>query len=145
MTTTAVPATIPEQFHAFLAEPRTAVLSIGRGADRPPHATPVWFNFEGGRFELSITRTRAKYRHLRRSPEVSLVIDDPMGFKTVIVEGRAEVTEDDASLLALAKKLRGKHRVGQPTPPDDEILRGLRSEQRVVVTVVPEKIVSWAR
>ncbi len=137
--------TIPDQFNVFLAEPRNAVLCIARGDGRPPHATPVWFNYEDGRFEVSITHTRAKYRHLRRAPEVSLVIDDPMGFKTVIVEGRAEVTEDDASLLALAKKLRGKHRVGQPTPPDDEILRGLRSEKRVVVTVVPEKIVSWAR
>ena len=97
MTTTAIPATIPEQFHAYLAEPRTAVLSIGRGPDRPPNATPVWFNFEHGRFELSITRTRAKYR------------------------------------------------AGQPSPPDSEILRGLRAEQRVVVTVAPQKVLSWAR
>lgn len=145
MTTTAIPATIPEQFHAFLAEPRTAVLSIGRGPDRPPHATPVWFNFEGGRFELSITRTRVKYRHLQRAPMVSLVIDDTLGYRTVIVEGRAEVTDADASLLPLAKKLRAKYRVGQPSPPDDEILRGLRAEERVVVTVVPQKVLSWAR
>ena len=105
----------------------------------------MWFNYEHGRFEISITRTRAKYRHLQRDPEVTLVIDDPMGFKTVIVEGRAAITDDDASLLTLAKKLRAKHRVGQPTPSDDEILRGLRAEERVVVTVEPEKVLSWAR
>ena len=138
-------ATIPEQFNPFLAEPRNAIICIPRGADRPPHATPVWFNYEHGRFEISITRTRAKYRHLQRDPEVTLVIDDPMGFKTVIVEGRAAITDDDASLLTLAKKLRAKHRVGQPTPSDDEILRGLRAEERVVVTVEPEKVLSWAR
>ncbi len=138
-------ATIPEQFNAFLAEPRNAIICISRGADRPPHATPVWFNYEQGRFEISITRTRAKYRHLQRAPEVTLVIDDPMGFKTVIVEGQAVVTDDDASLLALAKKLRAKHRQGQPASSDEEVLRGLRAEERVVVTVEPEKVLSWAR
>ncbi len=138
-------ATIPEQFNAFLAEPRNAIICISRGDDCPPHATPVWFNYEDGHFEISITRTRAKYRHLQRAPEVTLVIDDPMGFETVIVEGRAMVTDDDASLLALAKKLRAKHRQGQPTPADEEVLRGLRAEERVVVTVEPEKVLSWAR
>ena len=138
-------ATIPEQFNPFLAEPRNAIMCIPRGPDRPPHATPVWFNYEHGRFEISITRTRAKYRHLQRASDVTLVINDPMGFKTVIVEGRAAITDDDASLLTLAKKLRAKHRVGQPTPSDNEILRGLRAEERVVVTVEPEKVLSWAR
>ena len=137
--------TIPEQFNAFLAEPRNALICISRGAARPPHATPVWFNYEHGRFEISIMRTRAKYGHLQRRPQVTLVIDDPMGFKTVIVEGPAVVTNDDDSLLALAKKLRAKHRAGQPQPPDEEILRGLLAEQRVVVTVEPESVVSWAR
>ncbi len=137
--------TIPGQFDTFLAEPRNALMCISRGADRPPHATPVWFNYEGGKFEISITRTRAKYGHLLRHPQVTLVIDDPMGFKTVIVEGPAVVTDDDDSLLTLAKKLRAKHRVGQPQPPDEEILRGLLAEQRVMVTVEPESVVSWAR
>ena len=137
--------TIPEQFNTFLAEPRNALMCISRGADHPPHATPVWFNYEHGRFEISITRTRAKYGHLQRHPLVTLVIDDPMGFKTVIVEGPAVVTDDDGSLVALARKLRAKHRVGQPQPPDEEILRGLQAEERVVVTVEPESVVSWAR
>ena len=138
-------ATIPDQFDSFLAEPRNAVICIPRDGGRPPHATPVWFNYEHGRFEISITRTRAKYRYLQRNPEVTLVIDDPMGFRTVIVEGRAVITDDDASLLALAKKLRSKHRVGHPGPSDTEILRGLRAEERIVVTVEPEHVLSWAR
>lgn len=145
MTSEASTATVPEQFNAFLAEPRTAIMSVGRGSGRAPHATPVWFNFEGGRFEVSITRTRAKYRHLVREPLVSLVIDDPMGYRTVIVEGRCEVVDDDASLLALATKLRRKYRVGHPLPSDAEVLRGLRAEERVVIVVTPSKVTSWAR
>ena len=136
---------IPGQFDAFLAEPRSAVLCIARAEGHAPHATPVWFNYEQGRFGISITRTRPKFRYLERAPRVSLVIDDSMGFRTVIVEGTAVISDDDAALLALAKKLRAKHRVGQPGPPDAEILSGLRTEQRVVVTVEPEHVLSWAR
>lgn len=138
-------ATIPEQFNAFLAEPRTAVMCLGRGPERAPHATPVWYSYRDGRFEISITRTRAKYRYLERSPETTLVIDDPMGYRTVIVEGRCRIADDDASLLSLAKRLRAKYRAGSPSPADDEILRGLHAEERVVVILEPEKVISWAR
>jgi PPOX class probable F420-dependent enzyme len=138
-------ATIPDQFRAFLAEPRTAILSVSRGEGRAPHATPVWFNFEAGRFEISITRTRTKFRFIQRFPEASLVIDDPMGYRTVIVEGRCEVIEEDDSLLALAKKLRAKYRRDQRMPPDDQILRGLRAEERVVIRLEPTNVISWAR
>ena len=68
-----------------------------------------------------------------------------MGYRTVIVEGRAVLTDSDAELLALAKTLRAKYRSGQPSPSDEEILRGLRAEDRVVVTIEPEKVLSWAR
>lgn len=137
--------TVPEQFSQFLAEPRSGVLSVSRGAGRAPHATPVWFHFDGGRFEVSITRSRAKFRYLQREPVVSLVIDDPMAWRTVIVEGRATIRDDDDSLLALAKALRVKYRQGSPMTPDQEILRGLRAEERVVVSIEPANVMSWAR
>lgn len=36
-------------------------------------------------------------------------------------------------------------RPGRPLPPDAALLDGLRHEQRVVVTAMPEKVLSWAR
>jgi nitroimidazol reductase NimA-like FMN-containing flavoprotein (pyridoxamine 5'-phosphate oxidase superfamily) len=128
-----VPAQVPEQFAQFLAEPRTGILSVARGAGRPPHATPVWFHYTGARFEVSITRNRTKFRFIQRASAVSLVIDDPMAWRTVIIEGSATVLDDDASLLAT------------PMTPDDEILRGLRAEERVVIAIEPAKVISWAR
>ncbi len=138
-------ATVPEQFAQFLAEPRTGILSVARGDGRAPHATPVWFHYTGARFEVSITRNRTKFRHLERRPAVSLVIDDPMAWRTVIVEGVASIVDDDASLLATARALRTKYRQGSPMTPDDEILRGLRAEERVVVVIEPGHVMSWAR
>jgi nitroimidazol reductase NimA-like FMN-containing flavoprotein (pyridoxamine 5'-phosphate oxidase superfamily) len=37
-----------QERQAFLAEPRVAVLSVARGDDRPPHATPVWYGYRPG-------------------------------------------------------------------------------------------------
>jgi PPOX class probable F420-dependent enzyme len=138
-------AAVPAEFNAFLAEPRNAILAVSRGEDRPPHATPVWFIYEDGVFRISITRTRLKYRLIERRPRVSLVVDDPSGFRTVIVEGTARFSDDDAELLALARRLQAKHRPGRPQPPDDEVLRGLKAEQRVILTLAPEHVTSWSR
>lgn len=138
-------AHVPQQFAQFLAEPRTGILSVSRGDARPPHATPVWFHYTGERFEVSITRNRTKFRHLERRPAVSLVIDDPMAWRTVIIEGTAQVLDDDTTLLATARALRIKYRQGSPMTPDEEILRGLRAEERVVIAITPENVISWAR
>ena len=64
---------VPPEFDDFLAEPHNAILCIPRAADGgegqdAPHATPVWFDYSGGRFRVSITRTRVKYRLLQDAP-----------------------------------------------------------------------------
>lgn len=52
----------------FLAEPRIAVLSVARGAGRPPHATPVWYAYEPGGNVTFFTGTQG-----RRSRKAELV------------------------------------------------------------------------
>ena len=74
---------VPPEFDAFLAEPRNAIMCIARGTGRPPHATPVWFEYRDGVFRISITRTRVKYRLLLDAPNVTLVIDAPVTYRTV--------------------------------------------------------------
>ncbi|MEX2229332.1 MAG: TIGR03618 family F420-dependent PPOX class oxidoreductase [Dehalococcoidia bacterium] len=144
---TSRPTTIPAEFNAFLAEPRNAILSVARADGRPPHATPVWFIYENGRFRISITRTRSKSRLIERRPAISLVIDDASRFRTVVVEGTARFSDSDAELIALAGQLQAKYRGRQPQTQADhaELLRGLRAEQRVVLTLDPEHVMSWSR
>jgi len=142
---TTAPGTVPAEFNLFLAEPRNAILAVARADGRPPHATPVWFIYEDGRFRVSITRTRLKYRLIERRPAVSLMVDDPARFRTVIAEGTATFSDSDAELLRLARQLHAKHRGRAPQPPDAELLRGLRAEQRVVLTLVPERVMCWSR
>jgi PPOX class probable F420-dependent enzyme len=135
---------IPGEFDAFLAEPRNAILCIARVPGAPPHATPVWYEYADGRFRISITRERVKYRLIQREPQVTLVIDDDSRFQTVIVSGRAALSDDDASLLSMSRTLRRKYGYGAADTPDEELLRQLHEEQRVVLTVVPSQVVTWA-
>ncbi len=137
---------VPPEFDAFLAEPRNAIMCIARGTGRPPHATPVWFEYRDGVFRISITRTRVKYRLLLDAPNVTLVVDDPVTYGTVIVSGHAAIVDDDASLVALRKALRAKYGgvPGADAETDEELARALRGEERVVIVVEPEQVLSWA-
>jgi len=137
-------AEVPREFEAFLAEPRNAILCIARGPGAPPHATPVWFHYRDGRLLVSITRTSVKFRLLERAPEVTLVVDDASRYTTVIVYGRAELLDDDESLAGLSRSLREKYDPGAAAPSGPQLLRELRQEQRVVVSIVPSQVVSWA-
>lgn len=61
------PMTDPER-QRFLAGPHVAVLSIGRGNNRPPHTTPVWYAYEPGGDVTFFTGTQG-----RRSRKAELV------------------------------------------------------------------------
>ena len=49
-----------EMIDAFLAEPRN-VMVAGIRRDGTPQLSPNWFYWDGERFYVSTTRTRAKY------------------------------------------------------------------------------------
>jgi PPOX class probable F420-dependent enzyme len=121
---------------AFLAEPRNAIVA-GVRADGRPHLTPNWFLWEDGRFYVSTTRDRVKYRIFRRDPRVQLVIDDVMGFRYVIVEGTAEVGEDVDGGLPYFKALRNKH--GRFELDDDQLRAEMVRDGRVLLIVTPDR------
>ena len=106
----------------------------------------MFFDYRDGAFYVSITRTRVKYRLLREAPQVTLVVDDAATYRTVVVSGRAEIHDDDAVLLALSRSLRTKYGFGAEASADgdEQLLRALHEEQRVVVAITPEQVLSWA-
>jgi nitroimidazol reductase NimA-like FMN-containing flavoprotein (pyridoxamine 5'-phosphate oxidase superfamily) len=61
-----------EMIEAFLAEPRNVVLA-GIRRDGRPHLSPNWFYWDGQRFYVSTTRSRAgPAGHQSRHPAVGL-------------------------------------------------------------------------
>jgi PPOX class probable F420-dependent enzyme len=126
-----------EVIDQFLAERRNAVLGTIR-KDGSPQLNPMWFYWNGEVFYISTTRSRFKYNHLQRDPRVTLCIDDVTGFQTVIVEGRAQIVEDDlwGPTRLIVEKYVDKGHV-------EARLARMRTEPRVILIIRPEKWISW--
>jgi PPOX class probable F420-dependent enzyme len=126
-----------EDRERFLAGRRNAVLATNR-TDGPPQVTTVWYLWTGQDFYISTRRDRYKYRNVQRDPRVTLCIDDPMAFTSVVVEGRVEVIEADIwdTTRAIVERYVDK-------PFAERMMARLRAEPRVLLVVHPEKWLSW--
>ncbi len=125
-----------EQLEAFLAEPRNIMVATIR-RDGRPQMTPNWFYWDGQRFHISTTKTRQKYKNLRRDPRVQLALDESPGFRTVLIDGTAEIWEDLDRGLPFFKAIRAKHRA--PDASDAALRARLVAEQRVLLVITPDK------
>ena len=131
-----------EQIEAFLAEPRNIMVGAIR-RDGRPQITPNWFYWDGQRFYVSTTRSRQKYKNFRRDPRVQLVLDEPQGFKTVILDGTVEIWEDLDRGLPYFQKIGAKH---GSTRGDAELRERLEREGRVLLVITPEQpLEAWTR
>lgn len=141
MTTQRVMTT--DEIEAFLAQPRNAMVAAIR-ADGMPQMTPNWFYWDGNRFYVSTTKTRQKYKNLRRDPRIQLAFDDPTGFKTILVDGTVEIIDDIEVGLPYFQKLTIKHR---GSAPDEATMRKrLIDEQRVLLAITPtQPMERWTR
>lgn len=124
-----------DKIEAFLAERRNVVVA-GIRRDGRPQLSPNWFYWDGERFYVSTTRGRVKYKIFRRDPRAQLLIDDPTGFRAVLVPATVEIREDIAAELPRFKAIREKH--GMATPGDEEHLRALEAEGRVLLAFTPD-------
>jgi hypothetical protein len=135
-------AMTPEEISAFLAEQRTCrVATIGPSG---PHATPLWFAWDGSNLWLySVTRSR-RWADLQRDPRIGVVVDaggDYFDLHGVEITGAVEVVgevprtgEPNADLAAVEAGFARKN-FGVDTMVYDRRHAWLR--------VRPDKIVSW--
>jgi PPOX class probable F420-dependent enzyme len=125
----------PGRIEAFLAEPRNLVVA-GIRRDGRPHLSPNWFYWDGQRFYVSTTRGRVKYAIFRRDPRAQLLVDDASGFRAVLVPAAVEIRERIAAELPRFRAIREKY--GLAVPDDDEHLRALTAEGRVLLAMTPD-------
>jgi PPOX class probable F420-dependent enzyme len=128
-------ATLGEKERRFIDEnPFVGVVTTLR-PDGSPHPTVVWVDTEDGAASFNTIRGRAKERHLKADPRVSLLVLDPQNpFRWVAVSGRARLVDEsaDAQIDKLAKKYIGK----------DEYPWRQPDQQRVKVLIEPENVES---
>src|ERR1700759_1407641 len=100
--------------------------------DGQPQVTPVWVDVIDGKPAFNTAIGRAKEKHLRADPRISLAIASPENpYQYIEVQGTATLTEDgaDAFIDALAKKYMDKDSYPFRTP----------DEKRITVLIEPEK------
>jgi PPOX class probable F420-dependent enzyme len=118
-------AELDEQARQFLAEnPFVGTVTTLR-ADGSPHSTIVWVDvLDDGTVGFNTARGRAKDRHLKKDPRLSLVVVDPgNAYRWVALTGRAELTEDgaDAQIDKLAKKYLGQDEYPWRNPAETRV------------------------
>lgn len=130
------------EIDAFLAEERTCrVATIGPDG---PHATPLWFGWDGAALWLySITRSK-RWADLMRDPRISVVVDAGVEFQElrgVEITGTVEVVgelprtgEPDDALTDIELLFARKYMGG------DEVFHDGRHGW---LRITPTKITSW--
>ncbi|MFM9443942.1 PPOX class F420-dependent oxidoreductase [Streptomyces acidiscabies] len=106
------------------------------GPDGAPHNSVVWMKREDDTVLLTSLDNRQKVRNLRRDPRISVTVFDLANpYASVEIRGRAEILPDPEKRLPhdLAHKYLG---IDPPAEKDDEA--------RVVIRVVPEKVVGFS-
>jgi PPOX class probable F420-dependent enzyme len=116
----------------FLRQPYYAVLSTIR-ADGTPHQTVVWVDAVDGDVLINTAEGRAKPRHMRANPNVSITVVNPEnGYHSLVVTGKAELSHEGADdhIDKMAKKYMGKDKYPFRQP----------GEQRVIYKIEPSSV-----
>ena len=124
--------TLNDKQRKFLEQPFVGTLTTLRD-DGSPHSTIVWVDTNTGEVSFNTATGRAKEKHLRRDPRVSLLVVDPENtYKCVAVSGTAELTTDgaDGQIDRLAKKYLGQDEYPWRNP----------EEERITVRITPEHV-----
>jgi PPOX class probable F420-dependent enzyme len=133
--------TVDDRMLAFVAEHRWGVLAAIK-TDGRPHLSNVGYAYDPEQrlFRVSVTDTRAKTRHLRADPRVTLHVASKDFWTWVAVEGTADLTPvaadpHDATVDELVAYYRG---VSGEHPDWEEYRTAMVADRRLVVRFTPE-------
>ncbi|MGW1753396.1 PPOX class F420-dependent oxidoreductase [Streptomyces mirabilis] len=131
-----------EQWRAFVSQgTRTGKLSTVR-ADGSPHVAPIWFLLDGDHVLFNTAKESVKGRNLARDGRVALCVDDDRPpFDFVVLEGRAELSEDLDELRHWAARIGARY-MGEDRAEELGKRNGVPGELLVRVRI--EKVVAWA-
>lgn len=131
-----------EQWRAFVSHgTRTGKLSTVR-ADGSPHVAPVWFLLDGEDVLFNTAKESVKGRNLAHDGRVALCVDDDRPpFDFVVLEGRAELSEDLDAMRHWAARIGARY-MGEERAEELGQRNGVPGELLVRVRI--EKVVAYA-
>jgi PPOX class probable F420-dependent enzyme len=124
-------AKLTDEQRAFLREnPFPADVTTLR-KDGSPHSTVVWIDEVDGEVWFNTAVGRAKERHIRHDPRVSVLVLDPSNqYRWVSLSGLATLQREgaDEHIDKLAKKYLGQDRYPWHDPNQERIIVRIRPE-----------------
>lgn len=132
------------EISAFLASTQNLQVAT-LGPLGAPHLTTVWFAVHDGRIMFETYGTSQKVVNLRRDPRIAVLAEDGLTYGTlrgVSINGRAEVVDENPRLFDLMRLVIGHHFPGL-TGEALDVQTEKMARKRVVVTVHPDKVMSW--
>ena len=129
-----------EQAEFFRERKKAALATIDK--DGFPHVVAMNYFVLDGAFYMTSYGKAQKVVNVRRNSKVALMIeagDDYAELRGVMIRGRCEILEDEASVRTAFEGRAGAQANASPVQPG-----ALASApKRVVLKIVPEKVVSW--
>lgn len=127
----------------FLAGPLIARIATVR-PDGRPHIAPMWFWWDGTSMYMETPPDSVKANNLRANPACAITVDITEGglrFKSVILEGRAELLDDPAYARDMARRIYtrylGEEGVRSPTPA------GMINNPHVIIKLTPARMLTY--
>ena len=136
-----------EERMAFFASQKTMTI-VSNGASGYPHPMPMWYTVDpDGSVRMSTFRKSQKVKNLQRDPKVSLLAEDGEEYpelRGVLISGHCEIVDDLRAVQDTLVDITGGEAAS-----NQEAREGMykvieaTAAKRVMLRIVPEKIVSW--
>ncbi len=131
----------PDEQAAFFRERKKAALAT-IDKDGYPHVVAMNYFARDGAFYMTSYGKAQKVLNVRRNPKVALMVevgDEYSELRGVMIRGRCEILEGEAAVRAA---FEGRA-VAQANPAPVNPGAAASAPKRVVLKIVPEKVVSW--
>jgi PPOX class probable F420-dependent enzyme len=107
---------LPEELQALLTQPHPAVMASLK-PDGSPLTVATWYLFEDGRVLINLDDSRARLKHLKADPRVSITVLDSDWYRHVSLQGRVVELIPDTDLKDIDRL--STHYRGEPYPTRD--------------------------
>jgi PPOX class probable F420-dependent enzyme len=137
-----------EEIAAFLAAPRTAVLST-LARDGGPHSAGMWYVAQQGALHMWTYAKSQKAVNLSRDPRAAFLAEEGTGYRElrgVLVRGRIELLTELDAITGIGLALYDRYtRPETGMPPEGPVLAEIerQASKRVGLLLPMDDIASW--
>ena len=133
-----------EEIEEFIEEQKS--LQVGTiNSDGSIHLSTLWFAVFDGLIVFETYTSSQKVVNLERDPRITVLLEDGLEYNNLrglMIKGTANLVSEPTEVKKVAREVIKRN---QPEIPDEMLDDAAASlaVKRTVVTVVPEKVVSW--